>query len=102
MDTHPEDAAEAAVDEGRLLDGEDPSSSGPEDVEHWISVYQELVDFKDDVLGRTRARLGAMQEDAAREVEKTDLVVMETEAARLRRRLQFWTRRRTELAQRPQ
>lgn len=32
------------------LDGEDPETPYPEDMEHWVAVYQELVAFCDSVL----------------------------------------------------
>lgn len=32
------------------LDGEDPGTPYPEDVAHWVAVYEELVGFCDSVL----------------------------------------------------
>ena len=37
------DAALAAVDEDRLLDGEDPDTPHAEDERRWLAVYTELL-----------------------------------------------------------
>lgn len=93
----PRRAAEASVDEGRLLHGEDSSSSDPEEAAHWALVYRELAGFKDEIIERSEARARSMESEAAREVAETDLPVMRSEARRLHRRLDYWTRRATEL-----
>ncbi|MGI8846794.1 MAG: hypothetical protein ACR2GX_00785 [Candidatus Dormibacteria bacterium] len=92
-----EKAASEAVDPDRLLDGEDPTSTFADDAVHWKRVYQELLDYKIELLATTRQRVEEMERRAAEEVEKTDLRVIGAEAARLRRRLDFWERRADEL-----
>lgn len=52
------------------LDGEDLQSLDPADVEHWVSVYTQLVAFTRSVLapateGRPEGRAGGGPEDAA-------------------------------------
>ena len=94
----PSEAAEDAVDEDRLLDGEDPSTAYQDDAVLWMSVYSELVAFKDDLVARAESHAARMQSAAAREVAATDLPVLCAEAQRMRRRLDFWTRRAAELA----
>ena len=74
-----------------LLPGENPTVKYREDVELWISVYSELLDFKRFMLDGASSRAGEMLTDAARlEVETTDLRVARAEAERFTRRLSFW------------
>lgn len=95
----PESAAHEAVAPDRLLPGEDPSSRHLDDVVHWVTVYAELVEFKQAMLAAARARMQSMPEAAAREVAVTDIAVMEAEGERLRRRLSFWRERAQERSQ---
>ena len=88
-----EKAADKAVAEERLLPGEEPSSSDPDDASHWMAVYSELLTFKRGILERSTDEAAAMSPAANREVETTDLVVLRAEAARLERRLSFWQNR---------
>lgn len=92
-----QDAAQASVDESRLLHGERSSSDDPEEAGHWVTVYQELTSFKDELIVRSEARAASMAREAAMEVEETDLEVLRAESRRLHRRLDFWTRRAAEL-----
>ena len=96
-DERAEKAAEKAVDEDRLLDGEDPSTTYFEDATHWMSVYGELLAVKRDLLRVVEERLGTLQEAARREVARTDLVVLDAEMRRFAERHSFWTRRCEEL-----
>lgn len=86
-------AAQAAADADRLLDGEDPGTASVDDARHWLRVYEDLVVFKREVLQVTEDHLARMDGAAVREVEQTDLVVLRREAERLQRRLDFWGRR---------
>jgi hypothetical protein len=97
VEKDPSDAAEEAVDRDRLLDGEDPATRRLEDATHWVSVYGELLAFKEEVLARIEQLAASMQAEAAREVEQTDRPVLRAEARRLRRRLEFWRARALEL-----
>lgn len=49
------EAVEKLRDNDRLLDGEDPKSTDPEDAEHWVQVYGELLGFKDNLVGDAKA-----------------------------------------------
>jgi hypothetical protein len=68
-----------------LLAGEDPETEHPEDVEHWIGVYTELL------AGARRLR-GIATEDDLR---------LDVELGRLRNRLAFWIERRADLRSAP-
>lgn len=83
-----------------LLPGEDPAAGYSDDVEHWISVYSELLDFKRFMLDGATARAAEMVTENARiEVETTDLRVARAEAERFTRRLSFWRGRKEALRQ---
>jgi len=90
-------AAFDAVDVDRVLPGEE-TSQHREDIEHWISVYSELLDFKRFMLDGLSARAGQMVTDEAKtEVETTDLRLARAEAERFTRRLAFWRGRLDEI-----
>jgi hypothetical protein len=92
-------AASRAVDPDRLLDGEDPETRYIEDTAHWITVYSELVLFKERLVDSASDALRNMTEPHARdEVGKTDLLVLTAERDRLRRRLDYWKERQRELS----
>ena len=60
--------ARAGTKRDRLLEGEDPNSLRPQDTRHWISVYREMIAFKDDLLERVSGDLVRVSPAA-----KTDL-----------------------------
>jgi hypothetical protein len=92
-------AAEEAADLDRLLLGEDPKTKQLDDAQHWRRVYQELLDFKLDLLKSTYQRLADMALDDARtEVRHTDQLVLEAESKRFERRLSFWKKRCQDLS----
>lgn len=77
--------------EDLLLPGENPTAGYREDVELWIKVYSELLDFKRFMLDGATTRAGEMTTEVARkEIETTDLRVARAEAERFMRRLAFW------------
>lgn len=91
-------AAAAGSDPDRLLDGEDPETLQIHDADHWIRVYQDLLAFKRQLLATANEIVPDMADAARNEVGKTDLVAMDAEASKFQRRLQFWQRRRDDLA----
>lgn len=99
MSDHPAEkegleAAHKAVDPDRLLPNENPDTTFAEDAEHWISVYEELLQYKDRLLAVTEATLVQLdQAPAGREVAETDRTVLNAERDRFLRRIQFWQRR---------
>jgi hypothetical protein len=93
-----QDAARRAVDQDRLLPGEDPRSRNPEDAHHWVRVYDELHRFKLELIGQARSRMDAMNPTAQVELEQVDLAIMQAEADRLGRRLGYWKERLNELS----
>jgi hypothetical protein len=96
-----ERAALRAVDPDRLLEGEDPRTKYVEDAAHWITVYSELVLFKERLVDTAGEAMRNMTEIHAREeVGKTDLMVLTAERDRLKRRLDYWKERQRELSSR--
>jgi hypothetical protein len=94
-------AARRSVDPDRLLEGEDPRTQYVEDAAHWITVYSELVLFKERLVDGAGEALRNMSETQARdEVSRTDLMVLTAERDRLKRRLDYWKERQRELSSR--
>ena len=82
----------------RLLPGENPRSQQPEDADHWLAVYTELLQAKAAMLAALNERLTLMQQEVARhEIGETDAPLLEKELARFQGRIDFWLKRKTEL-----
>jgi DNA-binding response OmpR family regulator len=80
----------------RLLEGEDPDSLRPQDTRHWISVYREMIGFKDDLLERVTGDLTRVS--AAAKVDlNDDIKLIDSQLKRYRRRLDYWVQRQLEL-----
>ncbi len=90
------EAVEKLGDNDRLLDGEDPKSTNPEDAEHWVQVYGELLGFKDNLVGEAEASAEELTPGAQPEAQ-TDLTVLNAERKHLERRYWFWRRRLADL-----
>jgi len=95
--SHSERMAELGGDRSRLLRGEDPQTGYPDDARHWIAVYRELLDFKQDMLRTIDEHVPQISDSAREEVLGTDVPVMQAEAARFVDRLSFWEGRLQEL-----
>jgi DNA-binding response OmpR family regulator len=80
----------------RLLEGEDPASMRPQDTRHWISVYREMIAFKDDLLTRVMGNLENVS--PAAKVDLTDdITLIQSQLDRYSRRMAFWVERQLEL-----
>ena len=84
------------ADPERTLPGEVLSTVYIDDVEHWISVYRELLDFKRSVVNANREKIAEIPVLEA-ELGIIDIPFLETEIARLSERLRLWETRRREL-----
>jgi DNA-binding response OmpR family regulator len=80
----------------RLLEGEDPESMRPQDTKHWISVYREMIAFKDDLLARVTGNLEHVSA-AAKSDLADDVTLIQGQLDRYRRRMDFWVERQLEL-----
>ena len=74
-----------------LLPGESSSmrSSDPRDVDHWITVYSELVSFKEKILRDIGAQREKVADEGRLEVQHDDMI-FRREYMRLVGRLNFW------------
>lgn len=89
------------VQKDRLLDGEDPGTTYVEDAAHWVTVYSELLLFKERLVDAAQNGLLQMTDALARtEATEVDLPVLLAERERLRKRLDFWKERQRELGRR--
>jgi DNA-binding winged helix-turn-helix (wHTH) protein len=80
----------------RLLEGEDPDSLRPQDTRHWISVYREMIAFKEDLLERVISDL-VHGSAAAKADLNDDIKLIDSQLKRYRRRLTYWVGRQLEL-----
>jgi DNA-binding response OmpR family regulator len=67
------------------------------DARRWIEIYSRLIEFKDELLERVRARTSGGRSGGRGDLQVDEQVVL-IELARLRGRLAFWQRRHAELA----
>jgi DNA-binding response OmpR family regulator len=78
------------------LEGEDIATSHWEDARHWISIYADLIEFKEGILDRIRrdvSKLPAVAQHAA----EVDVVMIESQMAGYLKRLGLWQRRLSDL-----
>jgi hypothetical protein len=64
-DESAQEAADKAVDQERLLEGENPETPYLEDAAHWVTVYSELLAVKRDLVGVSEDRLPDMPKAAS-------------------------------------
>jgi len=81
----------------RLLEGENPDSLFARDARHWISVYRDMIAFKEDLLGRVRGQIQHLPKAARQDVLDNDIGMVEEQLERYRRRLDFWYSRQWHL-----
>jgi len=86
-------AARRAVDPSRLIEGEDLELPQPADARQWVTVYSELLTFKQKMLDHMYHDLQELSWPASREVRETDVPLIEGEQIRYQRRLRFWQAR---------
>jgi DNA-binding response OmpR family regulator len=81
----------------RLLEGEDPKTLFAHDARHWIAVYREMIDFKDQLLARVQEQLRRLPRAARSDVTDNDVGMIQKQLDRYKRRLEFWYARQWEL-----
>lgn len=81
------------MDEGSPpLEGEDIRTSHWEDARHWMSIYGDLLEFKQGLIDRIRRDLTRL-EPVARKAAEVDLNMIESQMLGYQKRLELWTRR---------
>lgn len=93
-----EEAVRKALDETRVLDGENLDSSFPDDAVHWAAVYAELIGFKERLLDDMSRNLADLPPAAASEVRSVDMEITGQQMNRYKVRRSFWLRRADDLA----
>ena len=87
---------EGVDDPDRLMDGEDPETTDPEEAEHWLGVYGELLGFKRRLVREAASGSQALSDDSLDEAFR-DLSLLDRERRRLARRYLFWKERLADL-----
>lgn len=98
MTDEPLEAALEAIDPEHRLPGEVEAEQSllSDDALHWRRVYQELVDFKRDLLTTVEEREQEADPPITHEIDN-DLEVLRAELDRLERRKHFWQDRARQL-----
>lgn len=79
-----------AINPDTLLPGEAESGQLPEDAEHWISVYSELISTKLQLLANLKEMMARQSHEVQDELERADVRVIESQLERFRGRLEHW------------
>jgi hypothetical protein len=85
----PPDFLQRIVNFGRLMEGENRDNYDANDIKHWRAVYNDLVRFKEQLLGQTREHIQKVP-DTHKELAGVDIPFLEAEMERLRKGLAFW------------
>lgn len=80
------------------MEGEDPRTTHVEDARHWVSIYTQMLEFKERLVARVREEADGLPGPVEKAVRDEDLPLLEAERERVRRRLDFWRDRHWELA----
>jgi len=76
------------------MDGEaDPATASLEQALFWRDIYTEILTMEESVLARIHQLMTNQSPQARREVELTNVPVVEAQAGRFRVRLGFWQSR---------
>jgi hypothetical protein len=78
------------------LEGEDIGTSHWEDARHWMSIYADLIEFKEGILDRVRQDVSKLP-PVARRAAEADVVMIESQMAGYLDRLELWRRRLSDL-----
>lgn len=85
-------------DSARLMEGEDRRTNHVEDARHWVSVYTQMLEFKERLLARVGEEARQLPAPAGKTVRREDMPLLEAERTRVERQLEFWRRRHWQLA----
>ncbi len=72
---------------------QEPAEPDPEQAEHWLEVYEQLIAMTELMLERTRGYLAGLHPAARRHVERVNVRVMEEELGGFRERHRVWADR---------
>jgi hypothetical protein len=72
---------------GHDLVEEEPASPNGAELQHWVGIYERLIEFTVEMLDRTRQRMSDFPAPARRHLESTNVRIMEEELEVFRERL---------------
>jgi hypothetical protein len=72
---------------------QEPEHPTPEQAEHWLEVYEQLIAMTELMLEKTREYLSGLHPPGRRHVERVNVRVMEEELAGFRDRHRVWAQR---------
>ncbi|GAC1575340.1 MAG: hypothetical protein NVS3B24_03850 [Candidatus Dormibacteria bacterium] len=88
------EAAMRGRDSSRGMEGEvDPAHASSDEAVFWTRIYREILEMEEKVLARVRELMKEQSETSRREVELTNVPVIEAQATRFRDRLGYWEER---------
>ena len=80
------------------MDGEgEPGVANPVEAAYWLQIYTEILEMEEGVLRRIKELMATQSAQARREVELTNVPVIESQVERFRQRLGYWKARSLEL-----
>lgn len=80
------------------MDGEgEPGVANPVEAAYWLQIYTEILEMEEGVLRRIKDLMATQSAQARREVELTNVPVIESQVERFRQRLGYWKARSVEL-----
>lgn len=91
-------AARLLRNSDRLMEGEDPETTHVEDGRHWVSVYTQMLEFKERLILRVKDESSELPEVARKTVRDEDVPLLEGERDRVEKRLGFWRQKHWDLA----
>jgi Transcriptional regulatory protein, C terminal len=83
-------------EESGPLEGEDMATSHWEDARHWMSIYADLIEFKEGILDRVRRDVSKLP-PVARRAAEADVLIIESQMHGYLKRLELWRRRLSDL-----
>lgn len=89
---------ERLADPGYRLNGENPATATIDQARHWADVYEQLVQFKRELLGLCQRYAVHSEPEVARAIRETDMIMLEVQVSRFRQKRDYWKIRATELS----
>ena len=89
---------ERLADPGYRLNGENPSNVTVDQARRWARVYDELIQFKRELLGLCQRYAEHTEPEVARAIRETDMIMLEVQISRFRQKRDYWKIRATELS----
>jgi hypothetical protein len=86
------------TDPGYRLPGENPATATVEDATRWVRTYEELIQFKHELLQLCQTFAENSGPEVAGAIRDTDMILLEVQVSRFQQKRDYWTLRATELA----